>query len=275
VDVSPPLSLRTWTFFEFRVSTLAFPEVGLGEAGYEIRAPRRNCFVIRSRLGSWETSRDEPPDPPLPRRKICDRLTVLERRRRLSHQTVSSTAQILMSSSVFPAFVPAERPAAVESDWRESYDRLAPRLLLFARQWVGGMTDAEDVVQEAFVRCWRHGGGRNAENSALLFAAVRSAALDARRREERRRRRENDAAPVVDIVPFNCALEDRELAESVQAALHQLPLEQREVLVLRIWAELSFPEIAEVLDIGVDTAASRHRYALGALRKIIPVNPLQ
>ena len=55
----------------------------------------------------------------------------------------------------------------------------------------------------------------------------------------------------------------------------QLPLEQREVLVLRIWAELSFPEIAEVLEIGVDTAASRHRYALAALRRIMPVNPLQ
>ena len=55
----------------------------------------------------------------------------------------------------------------------------------------------------------------------------------------------------------------------------ELPLEQREVLVLRIWAELSFPEIAEILDVGVDTAASRHRYALAALRKLIPVNPLQ
>jgi RNA polymerase sigma-70 factor (ECF subfamily) len=180
-----------------------------------------------------------------------------------------------MSSSVFSVFVPTERPAAVEADWRESYDRLAPRLLLFARQWVGGMTDAEDIVQEAFVRCWRHGGGRVAQNSALLFSAVRSAALDARRREERRRRRENVVTPATEAVPFNCAMEDRELAESVQAALRQLPLEQREVLVLRIWAELTFPEIADVLEIPVDTAASRHRYALAALRKIIPENPLQ
>ena len=181
-----------------------------------------------------------------------------------------------MSSSVFSAFVPTERPAAVDADWRASYDRLAPRLLLFARQWVGGMSDAEDVVQEAFVRCWRHGGGRMADNSALLYSAVRSAALDTRRREERRRRRENDAtATAVDSAPFNCELEDRELAESVQSALRQLPLEQREVLVLRVWAELSFPQIAEILEIGVDTAASRHRYALAALRTIIPVNPLQ
>jgi len=181
-----------------------------------------------------------------------------------------------MTSSVFPAFAGSERPAESEADWRESYTRLAPRLLLFARQWVGGMSDAEDVVQEAFVRCWRRGPGRSEDNSALLFSAVRSAALDARRREDRRRRRELAAGgPMTDSAPFNCELEDRELADAVQAALQKLPLEQREVLVLRIWGELSFPEIAEVLDIGVDTAASRHRYALAALRKHIPVNPLQ
>jgi RNA polymerase sigma-70 factor (ECF subfamily) len=180
-----------------------------------------------------------------------------------------------MTSSVFPAFVPSERPAAAEADWRESYDRLSARLLLFARQWAGSATDAEDVVQEAFVRCWRR-GGHPADNAALLYAAVRSAALDARRRQERRRRRETEATPPhAESTPFHCELEDRELAESVQAALRQLPLEQREVLVLRIWGELSFPEIAEVLDVGVDTAASRHRYALAALRKLIPVNPLQ
>lgn len=77
-----------------------------------------------------------------------------------------------------------------------------------------------------------------------------------------------------EAVAFSSELESRELAETVQAALKQLPLEQREVLVLRVWGELSFPEIAEVLEIPVDTAASRHRYALAALRKLIPTNPL-
>ena len=179
-----------------------------------------------------------------------------------------------MSETVLPAARPNDRPAPVETDWRECFERVAPKLLLFARQWVQTAADAEDAVQEAFVRCWRHRGGQIAAHQSLLFAAVRSAALDARRREERRRRRELVALPASDATPFACEMENRELADAVQAALRQLPIQQREVLVLRIWGELTFPEIADVMDVAVDTAASRHRYALAALRKLIPNNPL-
>jgi RNA polymerase sigma factor (sigma-70 family) len=49
-----------------------------------------------------------------------------------------------------------------------------------------------------------------------------------------------------------------------------LPKDQREVLVMKIWNELTFAEIAEVLGISQNTAASRYRYGLGALRKTLP-----
>ena len=179
-----------------------------------------------------------------------------------------------MSDAFFPVTMPANRTDTVEGGWRECFEQFAPKLLLFARQWVQATADAEDVVQEGFVRCWRHRGGQAAANPALLFAAHRSAALDARRKEQRRRRRELATMPASEHSPFTCPLEDRELRDVVQSALQQLPLEQREVLVLRIWGELSFPEIADVMEVGVDTAASRHRYALAALRKLIPTNPL-
>jgi len=48
--------------------------------------------------------------------------------------------------------------------------------------------------------------------------------------------------------------------------LHRLPSAQREVLTLKIWGELTFDEIARELDISHNTAASRYRYALAALR---------
>ena len=179
-----------------------------------------------------------------------------------------------MSETVLPADRPTDRPVTDETEWRECFERIAPKLLLFARQWAQAAADAEDLVQEAFVRCWRHRGGQSAANQSLFFAAVRSAGLDARRREERRRRREIAVLSISETTPFACALEDRELADTVQAALRQLPLEQREVLVLRIWGELTFPEIAEVMDVGAETAASRHRYALASLRKLMPTNPL-
>src|ERR1700737_5334551 len=80
---------------------------------------------------------------------------------------------------------------ATDEDWKVCFSQLAPGLLLFARQWLRSSADAEDVVQEAFVRFWRR--NHNIENRALLYATVRSIALDFIRRDSRRARRESVA----------------------------------------------------------------------------------
>src|SRR5947209_19228918 len=77
---------------------------------------------------------------------------------------------------------------AAHEDWKDCFSELAPGLLLFARQWVRSRADAEDIVQEAFVRFWRR--NHNIDNRALLFTTVRSFALDLIRRDSRRARRE-------------------------------------------------------------------------------------
>src|SRR5881396_1099150 len=77
---------------------------------------------------------------------------------------------------------------ASHENWKRCFSEIAPRLLLFARQWVQSAADAEDVVQEAFVKFWRR--NHNIANRALLYAAVRSIALDSIRRDKRRARRE-------------------------------------------------------------------------------------
>ena len=64
---------------------------------------------------------------------------------------------------------------------------------------------------------------------------------------------------------------ENESQRTLVAALDRLPREQREVLVMKIWDELTFAEIAQVLKISQNTAASRYRYALAALRKNLPV----
>ena len=61
--------------------------------------------------------------------------------------------------------------------------------------------------------------------------------------------------------------DDRERAHAIEIALGCLPAEQREVLVLKIWGELTFEEIARQLGVPPNTAASRYRYALAALRR--------
>src|SRR3954452_8369775 len=73
-------------------------------------------------------------------------------------------------------------------NWRSCFNQLAPGLLLFARQWVRSSADAEDIVQEAFVRFWRR--KHDIENRGLLYATFRSVALALIRRDSRRARRE-------------------------------------------------------------------------------------
>ena len=149
--------------------------------------------------------------------------------------------------------------------WRSCFSELAPGLLLFARQWVQSAADAEDVVQEAFVKFWRR--NHNIDNRALLYAAVRSIALDFIRRDKRRARREAtvfaEAEPAIEP-QFEW---DDETQSALAAAVGSLPHDQREVLVLKIWNELTFNEIASVLGISQNTAASRYRYALINLKK--------
>jgi RNA polymerase sigma-70 factor, ECF subfamily len=159
--------------------------------------------------------------------------------------------------------------------WRRCYRELAPKLLLFARQWVPGQGDAEDVVQTAFVRFWRKYPDANREHFPLLYSAVRTIALDRNRGDDRRIRRENhpDApVPREDAPCFDLAYQEPEHAElaiSLDVALRQLPDEQREVVVLKIWGELTFAQIAETLGAPLNTVAARYRYALDKLRNRI------
>ena len=155
------------------------------------------------------------------------------------------------------------------SEWSRWLDRHGPAMLLLARQIVPVRADAEDVVQEAFVRVWTS-RGRADDPVAYLFACVRTAALDWRRSGQRRDRREQAVAnrsDRVDMPLFTADVEREERRAAIEAALETLPETQREVLVMKIWAKLTFPQIARALDIPPDTAASRYRYALARLRE--------
>ena len=69
------------------------------------------------------------------------------------------------------------------ADWKQWFTTYGPKLLLCARQWTRSLADAEDVVQEAFVRYWRNQRHLPGDPQALLVTSVRRAALDLARRE--------------------------------------------------------------------------------------------
>jgi len=147
------------------------------------------------------------------------------------------------------------------SDWQPWFDRHQAALLLLARQHVATTEESQDALQEGFVRFWRT-RQRARDPVAYLFTCVRSAALDLRRSRVARIARERTAEGDLFVAPVE--LDDRR--QGLETALQTLPPEQREVVVLKIWSELTFAQIAGALHISANTAASRYRYAIARLQ---------
>ena len=160
------------------------------------------------------------------------------------------------------------------ADWRAWIAENGSRLMLCARQYTRSQADAEDALQEALVRYWKHQRHLPGDRNALILTSLRRASIDKARSEDRRVNREQ-AHLIIEGDPvewFNPEPDEREKA--VGAALKLLPPEQREVVTLKIWGDLTFDEIGKQLEISPNTAASRHRYALAALKKHLAAHAL-
>lgn len=173
---------------------------------------------------------------------------------------------LLTHSSRFSRFRMAS-PELSAADWRPWFETYGSRLLLVARQWTRSVADAEDVVQEAFVRFWRNQRHLEGDPMPLLVTSVRRAALDLLRSRDRRQKRETEHIDLHAEAWFKPAHEENERRIQLEEAVVQLPSEQREVVVLKVWGGLTFAQIAEQLELSPNTVASRYRYALGNLRE--------
>ena len=162
---------------------------------------------------------------------------------------------------------PTQQPA-----WHDLLDRHGAALILFARQWCMTHADAEDAVQDAFIRCWRSQTTIE-DPAAYLFTCVKHAAIDQQRGKSRRQQREVLMGSQADRTNESCfvaMIESQERAAIIERHLAQLPQEQREVLVMKLWGGLTFGQIAGVLQTSPNTIASRYRYAIEAMRRALP-----
>jgi RNA polymerase sigma-70 factor, ECF subfamily len=168
-------------------------------------------------------------------------------------------------------------PAA--SAWREWLEEHGPKLLLFARQQTRSQEDAKDVFQDALVKLVekvRKGefyGGQEAW-PAYLYTAIRRLAIDLSRRTDRRIRREESVTGDAETGRYDALLpwfenesSDDETRAQLEVSLKELPEKFSEVIIMKIWGERTFAEIGETLEISQNTAASRYRYGLEALKK--------
>ena len=139
--------------------------------------------------------------------------------------------------------------------------RLVPRLLGYSGRILGDRAEAEDVVQEAMLRLWRMApdwrpGG--AQVSTWLYRVVSNLCLDRKRVQKRRPAVTLDDAPGLAATGPDAVtrmMQDQRMA-ALNDALANLPERQRQAVVLRHIEGLTNPEIALVLDIGVEAVES-------------------
>jgi RNA polymerase sigma-70 factor (ECF subfamily) len=152
-------------------------------------------------------------------------------------------------------------------NWRDWFNEWGDRFLLFARQQANSFAEAEDILQEAIVHIWSKRDVFPRIESGLVFTQIRRKAIDHARSHKRRQVRED--AYVKDNEPAYFKDSPRDESAELQDALQQLPREQQEVLVLKVWGEQTFDSIGQTLDISPNTAASRYRYGLEQMRRLL------
>ena len=152
-------------------------------------------------------------------------------------------------------------PTPPELAWCERlYRAKGSELILYGRALGLSHGEAEDVLQETFLALMkREGVPENPEHYCVR--AFRNRALNYRRGFFRRLARELESSRW-----FERGDDESPAERAAMRCLRGLPADQREVIVLKIWHEYTFDEVAGLLDVSPNTVAGRYRYGMQKLK---------
>ena len=145
--------------------------------------------------------------------------------------------------------------------WYEAY---GTQLLLYAKQWSSDQ-QAEDIVQDAFIRLLKQ--RRPPHNvRAWLFRVVRNASISNVRSIKQRRKADRKIVET-EVVWFESRSADLIDANLAQNILQTLPSHLREIVMLRIWGQMSLKEIAQIMDKSIPMIHKDYKKALEMIKK--------
>ena len=140
------------------------------------------------------------------------------------------------------------------------FDELAAQLILYGRALGLGHGEAEDVLQETFLALLQV-ETPPAKARHYCVRTFRNRALNYRRTLWRRLTREWES-----LRWFEKNTDETPAERAAMRCLAELPVEQREAIVLKVWHGCTFEEIGGLLEISPNTAAGRYRYGLQKIK---------
>lgn len=157
------------------------------------------------------------------------------------------------------------------------YDTYHRQLLGFALKVCGDRLEAEEVVQDVFLKVWRHAKSYDPERSSplgWLFMMTRSLAVDSRRRSQNRRGKEESLEPNAQIASLSNqgASEDEPRVfakEMIESWFSHLSHDQRRCLEMTVLEGYTQAEASELLDQPLGTVKSSIRRGLQRLRSYV------
>ncbi|HEY5914643.1 MAG TPA: sigma-70 family RNA polymerase sigma factor [Verrucomicrobiae bacterium] len=159
-----------------------------------------------------------------------------------------------------------------DSELERLYDQHATALFAFLLNFTRDEEDSREVLQEVFVRIARQPEliRTTRDERSFLIRLAHNAAVDLmRRRGTRQQHHEQFGREELSIFAAAADPDEAAFRAALSTALGELPPDQRTVVHLKLWEGLTFVEIAGILNLPPNTAASRYRYGLDKLRDLL------
>ncbi|MEN6619271.1 MAG: RNA polymerase sigma-70 factor [Rikenellaceae bacterium] len=146
-------------------------------------------------------------------------------------------------------------------------------LVAYAYRFVKDIETSEDIVQEFFINFWFKKKFEDIHSSveSYMFHSVKNACLNYIRNEKNRNNKHNEMMKGIDLCYDKLDIEEEDF-EKIYKAIHRLPERRKRIFMLCCFNNLKYHEVAEKLNISINTVRTQMGRALKSLRKYLNAN---